>query len=259
MVQNLQSYWIKTMNHPNISDIYKTLNILCVEDDKNVLEVYKSLFSLMFKKVYFATNGIEGFECFKKEPVDIILTDYMMPQCNGLEMSKKIRAVDESIPIVMVTALESIEMLRDAIDVHITSFLRKPFTSATLFSTFNLAVKSVIVDRCILREQKEKIIYSDYQESLTFTKEKIITKNDILESEKLFDFRCEVVYNPRDTLSGDSYLIRKISEDEYFVFLVDGMGKGISASVSAMLCSSFVNYYINQQLQKQNSFHSQGF
>ena len=234
-----------------IADISKTLTILCVEDDKDILEIYKSLFSLVFKKVYFATNGIEGFACFEKENIDIVLTDYQMPKCNGIQMSKKIREIDSSIPIIMVTALESIEMLREAIDIHVTSFLKKPFTSASLFSTFNLAVKSVIVDRCMVKEQREKILYSNYQEDLTFSKEKIITKNDTEKNNQLFDFRCEVLYKPKDILSGDSYVIRKLNDDEYLVFLVDGMGKGISASVTAMLCSAFVNYYIDQHLREK--------
>lgn len=229
--------------------VYKTLNILCVEDDTDVLEIYRSLFTPIFKNVYFANDGNEGLACFEKEKIDIILTDNMMPHCNGLEMSKKIRELDASVPIILVTALESIEMLREAIELHISSFLKKPFTSRELFTTFNMVAKSVIADRCMMQEQAEKILYSDYQENLTFTKELTIVKNDIEAEKKLFDFDCEVIYRPKDTLSGDSYSIRKIDENSYLIFLVDGMGKGISASVSAMLSSAFVNYYVTQ-LQK---------
>ena len=239
----------------NISDIYKTLNILCVEDDEDVLSMYQELFSLIFKKVYFASNGIEGLECFNNnETIDIILTDYMMPECNGLEMAKEIREKDSSIPIIMVTALENIDMLREAIDLNITGFLKKPFTTSSLFNAFNLAVKSVIADRCLLKEQKETIHYSRYQENLTFDKENLISKNDLKESKRLFDFRCETFYKPKDILSGDSYLIKKINDDAYFLFIVDGMGKGISASVTAMLCSAFINYYIDTLKNKQIDF-----
>ncbi len=240
-----------------MTDIYKTLNILCVEDDADVLETYKALFSLIFQKVYFAQDGQEGFECFKNHSIDIILTDFQMPLCDGLEMSKRIRKVDASIPIVMVTALESIEMLREAIDVHITAFLKKPFTSASLFRTFDVAVKSVIVDRCILKENTEKILYSKYQENLTFDKEKTVTKNDVKESKRLLDFHCEVFYQPKDILSGDSYIIKEVEKDSFLLFLVDGMGKGISASVTAMLCSAFVNYFTSNCKKRKKAFSLQ--
>jgi len=237
-----------------IYNVYKTLNILCVEDDLDVLETYKSLFSLFFNEVYFATNGKEGLDVFHEKQVDIVLTDYMMPELDGLQMSREIRKEDATIPIIMVTALENIAMLREALDLHITSFLKKPFSSKSLFATFNLAVKSVIVDRYILKEQRQKIHYNDYQENLTFDKEKTITKNDIADSKRLLDFHCETFYKPKDILSGDSYLIKQLNDDEYFVFLVDSMGKGISASVTAMLCSAFINYYTEQLCESKRAF-----
>jgi len=238
----------------SISDLYKTLNILCVEDDLNTLEMYTELFSLIFKEVHFATNGNEALQCFAKEEIDVILTDYMMPECNGLEMSRAIRKIDPSIPIIMVTALENIDMLREAIDLNITSFLKKPFTADSLFGTFDIAVKSVIADRFLMREQEEKLLYSQYQENLTFDKEKKITKNDLQEGEKLLGFDCEVFYKPKDTLSGDSYTIKKINDNEFLLFLVDGMGKGISASVTAMLCSAFVNYAAEKLAKSSEPF-----
>jgi CheY-like chemotaxis protein len=253
MVQNLQLFWNKQMTNDYIADIYKTLNILCVEDDPDVLETYKSLFSLIFKEVYFAKNGKEGFECFNKHQIDIILTDYMMPEWTGLDLARAVRKEDASIPIVMVTALESIEMLREAIDLQITSFLKKPFTSSSLFRVFSVAVKSVIVDRCILKEQHEKISYSHYQENLSFNKEKTIIQNDVEKDKRLLHFLCNVFYKPKDILSGDSYSIRKISTNEYLVFVVDGMGKGIAASLTAMLCSAFVNYFVTTHIKQNNN------
>jgi CheY-like chemotaxis protein len=241
------------MNDDTLS-FYSTLTILCVEDDEDILKIYKELFGLIFKKVYFAQDGKEGLELFKNEKIDIVLTDYYMPRLNGLDMSKEIRKLDESVPIILVTALENIEMLREAIDIHITSFLKKPFNDESLFNVFNLAVQSVLAQRMILQERLEKIIYNDYQEKLTFSKEKLITKNDLQGSKKLLDFRCEVVYKPKDTLSGDSYIIRKLGEDEYFVFLIDGMGKGISASVTAMMCSAYVNYLVDEYKRLKKNF-----
>jgi len=240
--------------HNSLSDIYQTLNILCVEDDEDIRSIYEDLFPCFFKEVYFAADGFKGIESFKENNIDIILTDYMMPNCNGLEMIREIRKQDASIPIILLTAIENINVLREAIDLNITSFLKKPFETSSLFSTFNLAAKSVLADRCILKQQTEKILYNHYQETLTFNKEMIIAKNEIQESKKLFDFECNVFYKPKDTLSGDSYAIKKINDNEYFFFIVDGMGKGISASVTAMLCSAFTNYYIDMIKRKKMTF-----
>lgn len=62
---------------------------------------------------------------------------------------------------------------------------------------FNQAVKSIIVDRCIMKEQSQKITYSNYQEDITFAKEKMITKNDLQNEDRLLNFNCDVVYKPK--------------------------------------------------------------
>lgn len=230
------------MNYMN--KVYKTLNILCVEDDVNVLDAYKQLFSFMFGKVYFATDGEKGLESFKKHKVDVVITDFNMPNKNGLDMAEEIRAIDHSVPIILVTALEDLTMLKKALDINITSFLKKPFTSLSLFNVFEVAAKTVISDRLLLKKQNEDLEYSKYQEELTFSKEKMILKNDFEDGVLCEKFYSHIVYESLDILSGDSYLLRK-TKDGFLLFLVDGMGKGISASVTAMLCSGFVNYYLS--------------
>ena len=227
-----------------MNKVYKTLNILCVEDDLNVLDAYKQLFSFMFGKVYFATDGEEGLESFKKHKVDVVITDFNMPNKNGLDMAEEIRAIDHSVPIILVTALEDLTMLKKALDINITSFLKKPFTSLSLFNVFEVAAKTVISDRLLLQKQHEDLEYSKYQEELTFSKEKTILKNDFEDGILCGKFHSHIVYESLDILSGDSYVLRKTG-DGFLLFLVDGMGKGISASVTAMLCSGFINYYIN--------------
>ncbi|WP_434658859.1 response regulator [Sulfurimonas sp. NW9] len=232
--------------------IYTSLNILCVEDDTNVMDIYTTLFSMLFKNVYTAYNGAEGLNVFQKKQVDIVLTDYSMPVMNGLQMSEKIRECDAGIPIILLTALESLEMLRTAIDLRITSFIKKPISSKSIFSTLEFVAKSVLADRLLMQAQQQKLCYSNYQETLTYQKETTIIKNDLQENKNFLHFTCEVFYQPKDILSGDSYIIRKISDDGYFMFLVDGMGKGISAAVTAMLCSASANNIINQMIKNKN-------
>jgi len=239
---------VSSMKH-----IYKTLNILCVDDDEEILKIYVSLFSVLFKKVYTAKDGEEGLFSFEKEPIDIVLTDFKMPKSDGLEMSRKIRKVDASIPIIMVTALESLGMLKEALEINITGFLKKPITSESLYKVFNLAVKSIVAERILKQEHQKQLEYNFAQENLSFTKEKQIAQNDVAKSKKLLGYSCEVVYRAKDVLSGDEFLIREITPSQYFIFVVDGMGKGIPASISAMLCASFVNYMITSHKKEDKS------
>jgi len=235
-------------------EIYKTLKILCVEDEESVRLMYKEMFSLIFQEVYLAEDGIAGYEQFEKEQIDIVLTDQSMPRMSGLEMSKKIREADATIPIIMITALENLEMLREAIDVRVTSFIKKPFSAKAIFATLEFVAKSVVAERLLLQEQSRQIAYSDYQEKLTYEKETTIIKNDFLAEGVVSDFTSEFLFKPRDTLSGDSYSLRKLSTTHSLAFIVDGMGKGISASVTAMMCCAYVNHLVDTD-QTQSLTH----
>ncbi len=105
-----------------------------------------------------------------------------------------------------------------------------------------------------IRELQGKQDYHSYQEKLAFAKELNILRNDfyyqMLNSEdiSLIDF----LYQPLDILSGDAYSARYIDEDSNFYFIVDGMGKGLSASLTAVIMTSFTNHLIDKMIQHNN-------
>ena len=97
----------------------------------------------------------------------------------------------------------------------------------------------------------DKQEYHSYQENLAFEKELNILRNDFyyqyIESEDitLVDF----MYQPLDTMSGDSYTARRLSQHKTFYLIVDGMGKGLSASLTTMIMTTFVNHLIDKMLE----------
>ena len=101
---------------------------------------------------------------------------------------------------------------------------------------------------------QERNAYTSYQEELAFQKELNILRNDfyykMIDSQdiSLVDF----FYQPLDTLSGDAYSARRIDENRTFYLLVDGMGKGLSASLSAMAVTVFVNHLIDKMIEDDN-------
>ena len=88
-----------------------------------------------------------------------------------------------------------------------------------------------------LKELQKKHEYNSYQEDLTFAKELNILRNDfyyqMIDSSHvtLVDF----LYQPLDLISGDAYTARRIDNHRTFYLIVDGMGKGLSASLTAMI------------------------
>ena len=102
-----------------------------------------------------------------------------------------------------------------------------------------------------LQELQEKHEYSSYQEDLAFAKELNILRNDfyyqMIDSSHvtLVDF----LYQPLDVISGDAYTARRIDNHRTFYLIVDGMGKGLSASLTAMIMTSFINHLIDKMVE----------
>lgn len=102
-----------------------------------------------------------------------------------------------------------------------------------------------------LKELQDKHEYHSYQEDLAFAKELNILRNDfyyqMIDSThvSLVDF----LYQPLDLISGDAYTARRIDDHRTFYLIVDGMGKGLSASLTAMIMTSFINHIIDKMIE----------
>jgi len=223
-----------------MNEEFKNLNILCVEDDRQILDTYKELLGLMFKNTFCVDSSIKAIEIFKKENIDIVITDFNMTKMNGLELAKELRNIDSTIPIILVTAHDNTEILKQALKENITNFLLKPIDFESLINVFSNAVKGII-------EKRKYVEYVDYQQSLTLQKQLTIIESDFKYQNT--DFDLDITFLPKDILSGDSYII-KIFEHKSVVFIVDAMGKGIAASTTAMLSSAFIKYYCHNPIEK---------
>lgn len=242
---------------PPLREYLKSLTLLCVEDNEAAQFVYRSILEELFNKVIFASTGKEGYEAFLKNDIDIVITDYNLPIFDGLELIKKIRQHNHSTPVLLVSAVEEIDAIVEVIKLNIKNFIKKPINSSEIIENIVNITKTLLADKCLQAQNKKRIdeleaknSYNSYQEELAFAKELNILRNDfyykmhINSNILLIDF----FYKPLDTLSGDAYSARKISNDISFYFLIDGMGKGLSASLSTMILTSYINHTIDKHL-----------
>jgi DNA-binding response OmpR family regulator len=136
-------------------ELSKNLKILIVEDEKRLAQLLKDSISNSFFSVVIASNGEDGLKKFKSFKPDIIITDIMMPFCDGLEMTLKIKELDESIPIIVLSAHSDKEKLLKAIDLGINKYFIKPFDPEELLEHINkLALK--------LNKQKQSKLKEDF-------------------------------------------------------------------------------------------------
>ena len=105
-----------------MKSLLKTLKILIVEDEIRLAQLLKEAIYNSFFSIVIAKDGNEGLKKFKTFKPDIIITDIMMPFCDGLEMTQKIKEFDENIPIIILCAHSDKEKLFKAFDLGISKY-----------------------------------------------------------------------------------------------------------------------------------------
>jgi two-component system response regulator (stage 0 sporulation protein F) len=101
--------------------------ILVVDDEENVVEVLSEYFSGQGYTVATAANGTEALRAVPAFHPSVVLLDVRMPGLDGVEVLRRIRAVDTSVVVIMVTANEDVELARETLKLGAFDYVAKPF------------------------------------------------------------------------------------------------------------------------------------
>jgi len=114
--------------------IISKLNILCVEDEPQVLTQLQLSLESFCKKIYCAEDGLQALNILENNSVDIIVTDLNMPKMNGLELLKEVKEKYKHIAVIIVTAHSESNFLLKAIELKADGYILKPLNLQELFS-----------------------------------------------------------------------------------------------------------------------------
>lgn len=100
--------------------------ILVIDDDKNVRYFIKEALELHKYTVHTAINGIDALNIIENTHIDLVIVDIMMPKMNGYEFTKEVRAFNNKLPILMVSAKQLSEDRKIGFLAGIDDFMVKP-------------------------------------------------------------------------------------------------------------------------------------
>ena len=141
---------------------FSASHILLVEDDEDLLTVMSKFLSVSFN-VHTAKNGVEAIEITKQcSDIDMIITDFVMPEMNGVELCKAIRSDKDlnHIPIIMLTAKTQVEYQLEGYNSGVDVYISKPVEMAVLIAQ----VKTLLNNRRILSQKFRQQEVADTQE-----------------------------------------------------------------------------------------------
>ena len=131
--------------------------VLFIDNDPLVGKLVRDLLEQEGYQVAVAISGKEGLNIARAQPPDVFLLDIMMPGMDGFQVCEAIRRDDalRSIPVVMLTALESQKLNERAFAVGAEACMTKPFSPERLLNAVNITVQNASLKR-INSEKKER-------------------------------------------------------------------------------------------------------
>ena len=148
--------------------------ILLVEDDPNFGKILKDYLTINNYEISLAVNGIEGFEKFNKSEFDLCILDIMMPFKDGLTLAKEIREVNETIPLIFLTAKNLKDDVLKGYKIGADDYLTKPFDSEILLAK----IKSILNRKPSVNTEQKDIFEFDFGEFSFNSKLRILTHKE---------------------------------------------------------------------------------
>ena len=133
-------------------------HILIVDDEEMIRELLTSALAQEEYVCHQASNVDEAFVLLDEQPVDLVITDIMMPGRSGVELLRDLKKVNSEIAVLMITGLSDMSTAMECVHLGADDYITKPFG----INRVVLTVKNLIERRCLALEKK------NYQESLEF-------------------------------------------------------------------------------------------
>ncbi|MAZ92847.1 MAG: response regulator transcription factor [Bacteroidales bacterium] len=119
----------------------ENIRILLAEDDKNLGTILKAYLEAKNYPTLLCQDGKEAYEAFKREEFDFCVLDIMMPEMDGFTLAKKIKKIDNNIPILFLSAKAMQEDKKQGFEIGADDYLTKPFSMEELIFRINAIVR----------------------------------------------------------------------------------------------------------------------
>jgi DNA-binding NtrC family response regulator len=104
--------------------------VLILDDEQDILNTLQRYFNRKNKvEIIIYSNPTQAVEAIKQNNFDLLLTDIMMPEMNGVEVLKTVKEVKPNLPVIMMTAYSTIDRILECEKLGADDYVTKPFIS----------------------------------------------------------------------------------------------------------------------------------
>jgi len=209
------------------------MRILVVDDDMEMRLLIRSILTTRGYEVLTASDGIEALAVLEKEKIQLVISDWLMPRMDGLELCKRIRAA--SFPwyvyVIILTAKDTKGELVAAMESGADDYIAKPFDKNELIVRIHagervLNLEKTLDDRNERLSKALSIIRKDLEAAAHLQKDLLPRPGRISSG-----FSFDGIFLPCSFVAGDTYNYIKQDRDHICFFLLDVSGHGVQAAM----------------------------
>lgn len=161
-------------------------HLLIVEDEEGIVQFLKQGLEEEGYQITAANDGKAGLEAFNSGKFDLLLLDWMLPKMTGLEVCKAIRQTNTKVPILFLTAKDTVQETVEGLKAGANDYIKKPFS-------FDELVERIKVQ---LRDQPEEEVLTLGPIEINLQKHQVtVNKKEVSFTQKEFDLLHYLVKN----------------------------------------------------------------
>ena len=224
------------------------MKLLLVEDERRIAQNIKKGLEQDGYAVDIAYDGAEGYASASADEYDVIISDVMMPEMDGMEMCRRLRADGNKTPLLLLTAKDSERDIVNGLDVGADDYLAKPFSFNVLLARIRALMRRPlqsiserlvvgdlemdIVDKRVTRAGTPlKLSVKEFSilEYLMRNPDRVLSKNNIISH--VWDFDADILPNNVEVFI--NLLRGKVDKpfDRPLIHTVRGFGYKVSEEV----------------------------
>ncbi|MFQ5824891.1 MAG: PP2C family protein-serine/threonine phosphatase [bacterium] len=219
------------------------MRILIADDDNDIRQLLARSLQKWGHEVLAVTHGVEAWEILQKEQISFVISDWMMPKMDGLELCRKIRAANfqRYIYIILLTAKDAKNELVEGMEAGADDFVVKPFNKGELDVRIRAGERILKLQKDL--EERNKKLSEAYSVMSKDLEAAADMQKSLLPStaSTISGIKFEWIFLPCTYVAGDIFNFFRLDEHHIGFYLLDVAGHGIPAAMQSVTLSKLLS------------------
>lgn len=215
------------------------MHILIVEDEKGIVDFLKQGLEEENYTISTAYDGVEGLKKAIELPIDLVLLDWMLPKMQGIDVCKNIRLEKNNLPIIFLTAKDTVQETIEGLKAGANDYIKKPFSFDELLERIKIhfrtkdEIKVLTLGNITIDKSKFQVFVDNKEVSLTQrefelleylikNKGQVCTRTNIIED--VWDIHFEYDTGVIDVFMNSIRKKLNLTKDQELIKTIRGVG-----------------------------------